>query len=678
MKNRPEHGLSGIGRRVALAAAAISAAISLFGALSATADAAACVASAVTDVYGASIYGPVSGNWSTAANWSLGAPPVGSETACWNVSSIVTVSTPETVGSIQAAGELEITGGSLTVTSSSSVSTLSLTGGELDGTSGQTLAVTGAMTWTGGTINAGGAGLAVVQTGAAGGTALAISGTASLDGGSIATTRGVTIKSLSASNATLTTSNAITLGNGVNVGGSGATFAAAGVRVSAGASHTYGFGSDGLVLSAGTTTVGAGNTFGAGALTITGGTLQDLGTVAAATTLTGGTLSGPGTVNGSLTNASGTVSPGLGVLTVAGDFAQGGAGTLAMQIGGTTTGTLSQLQVDGAGTTSLGGDVSLTDSGGFIPEPGNSFELIISPNATVAGAFLLAGPAEGSYTAYYDTNDVTLQVNPTPGSAVTPAIGGTLGVGQTLTCSPGTWSAYPTSYAYQWDRDGAPIAGATSPTYVVVAADQGQSLTCVVTASNSRGAGQPATSVPVIVPAPGQPDVTVSPPPVLLCAQPSGQLTGTSLGRLKLGFTRAYARQTLTHYTVMGSLDYFCLYGGLGIHAGYPSTKLLRTVSARDRARVEGRIVFALTANPYYSLKGTRAGMHFTASVRRRLRVGKAFHIGHDYWYFTPATSSRDVLSVRGGIVIEVGIADKGLTQGRAAQMRFLTAFDSA
>jgi hypothetical protein len=51
-----------------------------------------------------------------------------------------------------------------------------------------------------------------------------------------------------------------------------------------------------------------------------------------------------------------------------------------------------------------------------------------------------------------------------------PTISGTAQVGQILTASGGTGS-------YQWDREGAPIAGATSSTYTLVNADQGALIT---------------------------------------------------------------------------------------------------------------------------------------------------------------------------------------------------------
>ena len=78
-------------------------------------------------------------------------------------------------------------------------------------------------------------------------------------------------------------------------------------------------------------------------------------------------------------------------------------------------------------------------------------------------------------------------------------ISGTPAPGQTLTCSAGTWLE-ASSFAYQWYRGGVPIPGATSTTYVVIGADQGQQLTCTVTATGVGGAAS-TTSAAVAVPA---------------------------------------------------------------------------------------------------------------------------------------------------------------------------------
>jgi hypothetical protein len=50
------------------------------------------------------------------------------------------------------------------------------------------------------------------------------------------------------------------------------------------------------------------------------------------------------------------------------------------------------------------------------------------------------------------------------------------------------------SFAYQWNRAGTPISGATASAYVPVSADVGDTLTISVTATNGAGPSAPATS----------------------------------------------------------------------------------------------------------------------------------------------------------------------------------------
>jgi len=72
-------------------------------------------------------------------------------------------------------------------------------------------------------------------------------------------------------------------------------------------------------------------------------------------------------------------------------------------------------------------------------------------------------------------------------------------LGATIHCSLGTWSDNPTAYAYQWYRNSSAISGAIALTYTVVAADDGASLQCVVTATNAAGTGTDSASIQVVV-----------------------------------------------------------------------------------------------------------------------------------------------------------------------------------
>jgi hypothetical protein len=59
-----------------------------------------------------------------------------------------------------------------------------------------------------------------------------------------------------------------------------------------------------------------------------------------------------------------------------------------------------------------------------------------------------------------------------PVNTVAPAVTGTATVGQTLSTTNGTWLGAPApTFTYQWQRSGSNIGGATSSTYVLVAAD---------------------------------------------------------------------------------------------------------------------------------------------------------------------------------------------------------------
>lgn len=76
-----------------------------------------------------------------------------------------------------------------------------------------------------------------------------------------------------------------------------------------------------------------------------------------------------------------------------------------------------------------------------------------------------------------------------PVNTVAPAVTGTATVGQTLTTTNGTWTGVPTpTFTYQWQRVTTNISGATSSTYVLVAADAGSTIRCVVTATNAVSA----------------------------------------------------------------------------------------------------------------------------------------------------------------------------------------------
>jgi hypothetical protein len=145
--------------------------------------------------------------------------------------------------------------------------------------------------------------------------------------------------------------------------------------------------------------------------------------------------------------------------------------------------------------------------------------------------------------------------------------------------------------------------------------------------------------------------------PGVACSAATGRVTGRALGRVRLGMTRTRARELFAHWSTRSRRDdmdfyYVC---PKGVRAGYPSAALLRVLSRRERRAVQGRVVLVLTANRHYALHGVRPATRLSR-VARRLHLGRA-------------------LKVRHGVIIEIGIANKQLTAGGPAALRFLKAF---
>jgi hypothetical protein len=191
------------------------------------------------------------------------------------------------------------------------------------------------------------------------------------------------------------------------------------------------------------------------------------------------------------------------------------------EIEGTVTDAYTHAPIQGAWVTALG--------------RGEAVAAVVSTDRN--GHYVLAGLESGSYTVsfeapryatrfYLDQSSqafaspigvtrplVTAGIDAAlfpkaPANTAAPVASGAPAVGQTLSCARGTWTGSPApAYAYAWLRDGVPIAGANATTYTVQLADQGNGVTCRVTATNRNGSAA-AISNTLIVPVPSPP-----PPP---------------------------------------------------------------------------------------------------------------------------------------------------------------------
>jgi hypothetical protein len=264
------------------------------------------------------------------------------------------------------------------------------------------------------------------------------------------------------------------------------------------------------------------------------------------------------------------------------------------------------------------------------------------------------------------TASVTYAVERPPVATARPAITGTAKAGATLACSRGSWRNNPTRYSYQWYRDGAPIPGATASTYMVHRIDQGNTLSCRVIAANAAGPGAMATSAPI----------RIAVPRVAGCPAATGTASNTGIGPLKLGMTRKQASKALPRSSTRDKRyqQFFCL-TPIGIRVGYASPKEVASLPASERAAYRQRVIWISTSSAYYAIAGTRVGATL-AAASKRLKLSKVFVVGLNDWFLAPYGSATAVLKVRHGIVQEIGIGEKVLTQGRKAQRTFLTSFE--
>lgn len=233
-----------------------------------------------------------------------------------------------------------------------------------------------------------------------GGATTVSAGTLTLSGGAaIADTAAVTV----ASGATLSLSASETVGSIAGAGSIslGAFNVTAGVDNS---STTYSgvISGTGVLTKAGsgTLTLSGTNTY-SGLTTVSAGTLVLTGSLTGSTTVAAGaTLTGTGTL--SALTVDGALAPGAspGVLRT-GALAFGATGSLAIELGGATTGQFDQLQV--TGTVSLNGALNVSQYGGYAPTTTTTLVIIDNDaDDAVSGSF--TGLAEGATVAVGGVN----------------------------------------------------------------------------------------------------------------------------------------------------------------------------------------------------------------------------------------------------------------------------------
>jgi 6-phosphogluconolactonase (cycloisomerase 2 family) len=303
---------------------------------------------------------------------------------------------------------------------------------------------------------------------------------------------------------------------------------------------------------------------------------------------------------------------------------------------------------------------SVSSGGGLTPVNGSPFATGNAPNS-------VAFSPDGALLASADGNDGTTSVfavaPPNPQIAE-PAGGQTYKLNQKVVTSfsctdapgaPGISSCTDSNHASRPSGSlDTTIAGAHSYTVTATSTDQ-QSATATITYT--------------VLAAPG----TVV--PVAGCPLATGRLSGGTLGRVSLGMTRAQARRQYPNSHKRGDRDgvVFCL-TPKGVRVGYASPALLKTLPPAQGKELKGRVVLALSANPFYALHGVRPGATLRTATKA-LHLGAAIRLGRNHWYLATGRSSTAVLEVSRGIVRQVGLAAAKLTHTRTAQLLFIRTF---
>ncbi|MCJ1702634.1 hypothetical protein [Rathayibacter sp. VKM Ac-2926] len=160
--------------------------------------------------------------------------------------------------------------------------------------------------------------------------------------------------------------------------------------------------------------------------------------------------------------------------------------------------------------------------------------------ASDAGATLTVS-VTGTKTGYSPATKTSATTAAVTNGAVitgaTPTITGTATVGQKLTAVPGTWTPSPVTLAYQWQRNGTAISGATATTYTLVAADAGAAITVAVTGTKSGYTAVTKTSAAVTAKAALQ---TLMPTPTITGTTKVGSTLTANPGTWDAGTTLSY------------------------------------------------------------------------------------------------------------------------------------------
>ncbi|MDF2443744.1 MAG: hypothetical protein JWR01_1947 [Subtercola sp.] len=227
-------------------------------------------------------------------------------------------------------------------------------------------------------------------------------------------------------------------------------------------------------------------------------------------------------------------------------------------------------------------------------------------------------------------------------TAPTPIVAGSATYLQTLTVTPGSWGPLPVALSYQWKRNGIDIAGATTTTFALKAADVGAKLSVAVTGSKASYATVTKESAQ-----------TAAVASLALTATPVPTLSGTArVAQTLTAVAGAWAPATV-------NLAYQWLGGGVAIAGATASTYTVKNADAGSTiaVRVTG------TRAGYTTVTKTSAATTMvtggvitpvTPTISGAVALGKVLTAVTGTWTPAPVTYSyqwkRDGVAITGAV----------------------------
>ena len=145
----------------------------------------------------------------------------------------------------------------------------------------------------------------------------------------------------------------------------------------------------------------------------------------------------------------------------------------------------------GGDTTTHSAEIESPPAALRILQPSNANSTTTATRLTNDAILLVNSAKAGNLTKFQIISafDDALGIAHAPANVAVPyaSAAGAPIVGTVCTVTTGQWTSSPTSYTYQWKRDGTTNLG-TAASYTLIAADiGGHAITCVVTAVNATG-----------------------------------------------------------------------------------------------------------------------------------------------------------------------------------------------